>query len=110
MIKCGPTAFDGVLDGVQKQVVAEWLCQELDCSCLHGLDRHRDVTVSCDENDRHVDPIDDAFLEIEAVEVGKINVEYQATRSKSTWARLCGLECLWLPALVADQQFERFAY
>src|SRR5712664_1262028 len=55
--KCGLAALDGVSDGTQQHVIAEWLRQELDSARLHGLDGHRYVTVTRNEDDRHVDPI-----------------------------------------------------
>ena len=107
-------ALDGVPDGAQQHLVAEWLGQELDRSRLHGLDRHRHVAVTGDEDDRHVNPIGgDALLQIETVEVRKSNVKHQAARSKDSWAGqefLRGRECLRLPACAADQQFQRFAH
>src|ERR1700737_3059459 len=114
MTKYGAAAFDGIVDCAQQRVPAEWLCQEIDSSRLHGLDRHRHVAVTRDEDDRHVNPIDsDALLQIETTEVWKSNVKYQAARSQDSWASeefLCGRECLRLPACGADQQFQRFAH
>src|SRR6266478_2618985 len=64
--KCGLAALDGVSDGTQQHIIAEWLRQELDSARLHGLDGHRYVTVPRNEDDRHVDPIaGDAFLQLE---------------------------------------------
>jgi hypothetical protein len=73
LTKCSAAALDGVPDGAQQHVVAEWLRQELDSSRLHGLDRHRNVAVTRDEDDRHVHPIDsDALLQIETIEVRRV--------------------------------------
>src|SRR5438445_681782 len=55
--KCGLAALDGVSDGTQQHIIAEWLRQELDSARLHGLDGHRYVTVTRNKDDRHVDPI-----------------------------------------------------
>ena len=107
------TALDGALDGLQKHVVAEWLGQEFHCPSLHGLDGGRYVAVACDEDDRHVRPIDDPLLEIETIEIGQRHIEHQAARNIDTRPReklLGGRECLGLPAGVADQQLQRFAY
>src|ERR1700688_2509065 len=88
MINCSLAALDGVPDRVQQHVVAEWLRQELDSARLHGLHRHRHVTVTGDEDDRHVNPIDsNALLQIETIEVRKSNVKDQAARSQDSWAR-----------------------
>jgi len=51
------TALDGVADGGQEHVVVEWLGQEFDRSCLHGLDRHGNIAMARDENDGRIDPI-----------------------------------------------------
>jgi hypothetical protein len=54
---------------LNKHIVAEWLRQERDSARLHGLDGHRYVTVTRNEDDWHVDPIaGDAFLQIETIE------------------------------------------
>src|SRR5207253_5797000 len=55
--KCGLAALDGVSDGTQQHIIAEWLRQELDSARLHGLDGHRYVTVTRNKDDRHVDPL-----------------------------------------------------
>ena len=61
-------ALEGVPDGAQQHVVAERLRQELDGSRLHGLDRHRHVAVTRDEDDRHVRAIaGDSLLKFETV-------------------------------------------
>jgi hypothetical protein len=103
---CGPAALDGVSDGTQQRIIAEWLRQELDSARLHGLDGHWYVTVTCYEDDRHVDPIaGDAFLQIETIETWKRNVKYEAARNKDSWAAekfLCGREYFWLPAFAAN--------
>src|SRR6266852_7819758 len=94
--KCGLTALDGASDSTQQHIIAEWLRQEFDSARLHGLDGHRYVTVTRNEDDRHVDPIaGDAFLQIETIETWKRNVEYEAARNKDSWAAekfLCGRE------------------
>jgi len=89
LTKYGCTALDGVPNGDQQNLVVKRLCQEFDSPRLHGLHGHRHIAVSGDEDDRHVDPIDDALLQIETIEVRKTNVQYQAaveTRTRG-WAR-----------------------
>src|SRR5437879_4257014 len=104
--KCGLAALDGVSDGTQQNVIAEWLRQELDSARLHGLDRHRYITVTRNKDDRHVDPIaGDAFLQIETIEAWKRNVKYEAARNKDSWAAekfLRGREYFRLPAFAAN--------
>jgi hypothetical protein len=36
----------------------KWLRQELHGTRLHGLHRHRHITVSRDKDDRHIRPLD----------------------------------------------------
>src|SRR5215468_7602433 len=79
--KCDAAALNGLTDGSQQHVIAEWLGQELHCPSLHRLHRGRHVAITCDEDDRHVCPIDEALLEIETIEVGKRHVQNQATRT-----------------------------
>src|SRR5579864_1956139 len=112
--KCGLAALDGVSDSTQQHIIAEGLRQELDSACLHGLDGHRYVTVTRNEDDRHVDPIaGDAFLQIEAIETWEGHVKYEAARNEDSCAAekfLCGREYFWLPAFAANQQLQRLAY
>jgi hypothetical protein len=112
--KCGLAALDGVSDGTQQHIVAEWLRQELDSARFHGLDGHWYVTVTGNEDDRHVDPIaGDAFLQIETIEAWKRNVKYEAARNKDSWAAekfLRGREYFRLPAFATNQQLQRLAY
>src|SRR5258706_757019 len=42
--KCGLAALDGVSDGTQQNIVADWLRHEIDIACLLGFDGHRHVT------------------------------------------------------------------
>ena len=110
----GAAPLDGILDGAHKHVTGQWLRQELDCSRLHGPDRHRHIAVARDEDDGHVNPVrSDALLQFETIKVRKTQVEYQAARGSDPWAvqkLLRGRECLWLPACGVDQQFQRLAH
>src|SRR5947207_204404 len=107
MTQCPLAALDGVADGVQQHVVAEWLGQELHGACLHGLHRHWHVTVARDEDDWHVGPVDgDKLLQIETTKAGKRNVKYEAARNTHTRAGkelLCRREYRRLPTRTADQ-------
>src|SRR5208283_6065733 len=71
------------------------------------------IGVPRDEDDGHVNSIgSDAHLQIEAIEVRKLNVKYQATRGEDSGTSqelLCGSECFHLAACALDQQFERFS-
>src|ERR1700722_19644986 len=76
MIECGLAALERVAYRVQQYFVIEWLRQEFDSSSFHRLNRHRHVTVTRDENDRHVNPIvSNMLLQIETIQVWKMNVE-----------------------------------
>src|SRR5215469_14597174 len=79
--KSNAAALDGLTDGSQQHVIAEWLGQELHCPGFHRLHRGRHVAVTGDEDDRHVCPIDEALLEIQTSEVGKRHIKNQATRT-----------------------------
>src|SRR4051812_25553799 len=86
LIKDGAAPLDGMLDGAYKHVPHQRLRQELDCSCLHGLDRHRDIAVAGNEDDGQVDPVEsDALLQLETIKVRKTHVEYQAARGSNRW-------------------------
>ena len=62
------------------------------------------------EDNRHVFPVGcEAILQIATIETQKLNIENETTRHKSsatTQKLRHGLECLWLPPRVADQQFK----
>src|SRR5713101_7015121 len=51
LIKRGAAALDCIADGAQQDIGAEWLGQELDSSGFHGLDSHRHVAVTRNEDD-----------------------------------------------------------
>jgi hypothetical protein len=95
--KDASAVLKGAANGAQEDLVTKWLRQEFDCSRLHSLDRHRNITSTCDENDRHVTPIDShALLKIETIEVGKANVQYETTWNKNSRTGeelLCRGEC-----------------
>ena len=111
--KRNAAALDGLTDGSQQHVIAEWLGQELHCPGLHRLDRGRNVAITSDEDDRHVCPIDEALLEIETGEIGKRHIQNQATRTADarTFEELLRrFERLGLPAGGQNQQLQRFPH
>src|ERR1700683_422919 len=67
-----------------------------------------------DEDDRHVGTFDcNSLLELEAIDAGKREVKYEATRDTGAGAIeefLGGRERLGAPAFVLDQQFQRLAH
>src|SRR5258708_2501664 len=79
-------ALEGIPDGAHQCVVAERLRQELGRARFHSLDRHRDVAVTGDEDDRHIHPLGgDTSLQIEAVEARKRHVKHQAAWRSHSW-------------------------
>src|SRR5690242_14890585 len=110
MPQCSLAPLDGVPDRAQQHVITEWLRQEFDSSRLHGLHRHRHITITSDEYDWHVGPFDsDALLQLKTVKARERNVEHDAARNKRSWAGkefLCRGECLRLPTLGANQQLQ----
>src|SRR5262249_30052546 len=67
------------LNGVEQVLIAERLGQKLNGASLHRLDRHRDVAVPCDEDDREF-PVcrGELTLQIEAALPRQSDIEYQA--------------------------------
>src|SRR5215204_1814786 len=110
MSELSAAAFNGLPDGALQHVIAERLGQELHRAGLHRLDRGRHVAVAGDEYDRHLCPIDDPLLEIDAAEIGQRHVEDEAawTADAGTLEEvLRRREGLWLPAGREDQQLQR---
>src|ERR1700733_10506 len=112
--ECDAAAFDGSPDSGQQHLVAEWFCQELLRPGFHGSDRHRDIAVARDENDRHLSPFGShLLLQVKSVEAWKGNVKYQATRNLGSWTREeLRRRCvgLGLPTFAAKERFQRFTY
>src|SRR5215472_11701804 len=103
--------FQGLPDRDQQYFVIERLRQELDRPSLHCSDRHWNIAVSRDKDDRHVGALDGhALLQFETIEAGEGNVENETTRSqcpRPIEEVLCCGERLWLPAFVLYQGFQR---
>jgi len=51
-VATGAVLRDGKLDRVQQILIAERFGQELDRTALHGPNRHRDIGVAADEDNR----------------------------------------------------------
>ena len=74
--------LDGHCYRVEQGLVAERLCEEIDGSGLHGLDRHGDVAMAGEEDDRlQVALRCQLVLKIEAAGPGHADVEHQAARA-----------------------------
>src|SRR3954451_9355459 len=70
------------LNRFKQILLSERLCQELDCSSLHRLHRHWDVTMSGDEDNRQVSfGTCQSALQFESTLAGKPHVEHQASGS-----------------------------
>jgi hypothetical protein len=110
----GSASLDCVPDRTEYYFISEWLGQELDRSRLHGLNSHRDITETGDENDWHVDSIaGHTPLQVESIKVGQIDVKHQTTRSAHSRAReklLCRRKHLRLPPRSLYQQLQRLAH
>src|ERR1700691_5096303 len=100
-------------NGIQQNFVTERFGEELYSSRLHRLHGYGNISVACDEDNRHLMPFHrNTFLQIETIESGKRNVQDQATRTSYGWMAekiLSGNERLHIEALMAKQEFERFA-
>jgi len=71
--------FDRLCDGVEHVLMAKRLCQEIDRSCFHSPDGHRDVSMTRyhDNGDMNV-RIGQLSLEVETAHSGQPDVEHKA--------------------------------
>src|SRR5438874_1142783 len=71
-------ALDAKLDRVKQILVAERLCQELDRPTLHRRDRHRDIAIARDKDDREVDVRGrELSLKVKAATPGQSHVKHE---------------------------------
>src|SRR6266404_5584624 len=76
----GAVAFRRLLNRVEQVLVSKRLGEKFYCSGFHGPHRHRDITMSRNENDGNMNTSLSQFsLEIQAAEPRKAHVEPQAT-------------------------------
>ena len=74
-------ALDGGQDGIEHVLIAKRLGKEIDGAMLHGVDRHRNVSVSGHHHHRNSDAdLDQPGLKLEAVHIGQSDVEDDAAR------------------------------
>src|SRR5207253_11430539 len=74
------------LNGVEQILVAKWFRQELDRSCLHGTDRHGDVTVRRNEYDWSANVgRGQLTLELKSAHARQSNIDHQATWHIRWW-------------------------
>jgi hypothetical protein len=108
-----PTTTNCIPDGIQQGTVGERLGKEFDGACLHRLHRHRYVAVAGDKNDRHITLFNrNAFLQFEAIQAGKRNVQDQTAWCGCTRTRkelLRGSERLDIQAFEANQDLKGFS-
>jgi len=77
----GAVLRDRQLDRIQQILVANGFGQKLDRTRLHGPDRHRNIGVAADEDDRQAETcLCYLFLKIEPAAPGQSDIENQATR------------------------------
>src|SRR6266550_5197097 len=70
---------DGELDRVQQILIAKRFGQELDRTALHGPNRHRDIGVAADEDNRQAEfCLGQLLLKLEPASSGQPDVENQA--------------------------------
>src|SRR5215469_14542475 len=69
----------------QEFVVAEWFGQKIEGSRLDGAHARWDVAVAGDKDDRRVISLRQLSLQIQAVDVGKFDIEDQAGRYIGFW-------------------------
>src|SRR5262245_58886242 len=69
-------------DRLNEVLITERLCQELYGTSLHRLHGHRNVSVRCDEDDRHL-PVcrGEVALKLKTASARHSHVEYQASRA-----------------------------
>src|SRR4051812_28844006 len=92
--------------------MSQRLRQKFDSSRLHRLHRHRNVTVTADEDNRHVGAFAELLLQVETAESREAHIENEAAGSRGPWTGqefLRGRERLWLPPCARDEQLERLA-
>jgi hypothetical protein len=80
---------------------------------LHRPYAHRHVAVAGDEDDRHVGPLGELLLQLEAVESRQRHVEDEAAGNSGARAGEKGLrrrKHLGVPTSGLDQQLQRFAH
>ncbi len=101
-------------NGAEQDLVVEGLGEELDGARLHGLNRHRDVAMPGDEDDRHVEPVCcELLLEVEPVLTREADVEHQAAWHSgplTTQELLGGLERLYLQTDALEEQLQRLSH
>src|SRR5215470_3523075 len=78
----GTIASEPGLDSLEKILISERFGEEFYGAALHRLHGHRNVSVRCDEDDRHL-PVcrGKVALKLETTSLRHSNVEHQASRA-----------------------------
>src|SRR5207244_13514412 len=77
---CHAITIDRVADGVEQVLLAKRLREKLDCAGLHGPDRHGDITVPGEEDDRQRRVrVGKLLLQVEAAQSREADVEHEAS-------------------------------
>jgi hypothetical protein len=77
----GGIAANGGLNGIQEILIPERFRQEVNGARGHGVDRHLDIAVPCDANDRNPNiGAKELTLQIQPAGAGQTNIEDEATR------------------------------
>src|SRR5262249_30291877 len=78
-------ALDPASNGVEQILLAERLRQELDGAGLHGADRHWNVAVAGEEDDRQLGlRVGELALQIEPAEPREPHIQHEASRRIGT--------------------------
>src|SRR5262249_5402536 len=73
--------------------VSKWLRKKVDCACLHHSRAHGNVAVPCDEDELLLAaPLNQSFLEINAIEARHPYINNQTGRSR-VWIARQKLRC-----------------
>src|SRR5258706_2380804 len=81
VVAVGTVLTDRQLDRVQQLLITDRLGEELNRSGLHGPNRHRDIRVAADENNRQVNiRLDEAIVKLQSTPPRQSDVENEASQ------------------------------
>src|SRR6202011_1839481 len=77
-----PVAIQILVDRIHQVLVPERLGQKLHGARFHGLHRHRNISMTGDEDDRDLETgISQRALKLQAIDPGKAHIQNKATRT-----------------------------
>src|SRR5580704_6137266 len=86
MFTCCPVKLKCLLNRVQKILIAKWFGQKLDGTRFQSFDRHGNVAMRRDKDDRDTHAqFCQLFLEIQPTHLRQSDIKNQATRVGGTW-------------------------